>query len=188
MDHLDAFLTLSPIEKEELTKRASLKKYKRRQFLLSEGEVCQNYAFVSKGCFKTYKVDEAGKEHNIMFAVENQWAADIGSFHSEKPSALYIEAVEPSEVLLLHKKDMIYFYTHFYSFNRTFRVMVEDNFVDLQNRLIQMISTTAEERYFDFVKRFPDLDNRLSNAQIASYIGITPEFLSRIRNGLANRP
>jgi len=159
-----------------------VRKVRRRQFILAAGEICKHYNFVVEGCFKMYKVDEAAKEHNIMFAVENQWITDIGSFHAEQSSQLYIEAVEPAEVIQITKPDLLFFYANHLKFNRTFRVIVEDQFVELQNRLLQTISTTAEERYTKFVQDYPHLINRLSSIQIASYIGITPEFLSRIKS------
>ena len=169
-------------EVEELEKRSKIRKVKRRQFILSEGEVCKHYTYVAEGCFKMYKVDETGKEHNIMFSVEEDWIADIGSFHSGRPTQLYVEAVEASVIVQIAKSDLLFFYTNYPKFDRNFRVILENQFIELQNRLLQTISTTAEERYNSFVADFPHLQNRLSNTQIASYIGITPEFLSRIRS------
>lgn len=176
------YLPLNQEEIEELERRSKIRKVKRRQFILNEGEVCRHYTFVIEGCFKMYKVDETGKEHNIMFSVEGDWIADIGSFHSEVPSQLYVEAVEASTIAQIAKPDLLFFYTNYPKFDRNFRVILENQFIELQNRLLQTISTTAEERYNSFVSDFPHLQHRLSNTQIASYIGITPEFLSRIRS------
>ena len=182
ISHLNEYLPLDMEEIKELEERAKVRKVRRRQYILAAGEICKHYNFVVEGCFKMYKVDEAAKEHNIMFAVENQWITDIGSFHTEQPSQLYIEAIEPAEVIQISKPDLLFFYANHLKFNRTFRVIAEDQFVELQNRLLQTISTTAEERYAKFVQDYPHLINRLSSIQIASYIGITPEFLSRIRS------
>ena len=182
ISHLNEYLPLDIEEIEKLQERATVRKVRRRQFILAAGEICKHYNFVVEGCFKMYKVDEAAKEHNIMFAVEKQWITDIGSFHAEQPSQLYIEAIEPAEIIQIAKPDLLYFYGNHLKFNRTFRVIAEDQFVELQNRLLQTISTTAEERYTKFVQDYPHLINRLSNIQIASYIGITPEFLSRIKS------
>ncbi|MEO9802435.1 MAG: Crp/Fnr family transcriptional regulator [Reichenbachiella sp.] len=187
INHLNDYLPLNEEEIADLNKRATVRKIKRRQYLLAAGEVCKFYNFVVEGCFKMYKIDEAAKEHNLMFAIENEWITDIGSFHSEQPSQLYIEAVEPAQIIQIAKPDLLHFYTNHLKFNRTFRVIIEDQFVELQNRLLQTISTTAEERYFRFMKDYPRLLNRLSNTQIASYIGITPEFLSRIRSQQASK-
>ncbi len=185
IDHFNSFITLTEEEISELEKRVNPKSVKRRQFILSAGDVCKHYTFIVEGCFKMYKVDEAAKEHNLHFAVENQWITDIGSFHSEQPSQLYIEAIEPGRILQISKQDLIYFYEHSIKFNRIFRVIVENEFVLLQNRLLQTISTTAEQRYLEFMELYPNLFNRISNVQVASYLGITPEFLSNIRKKLS---
>jgi CRP-like cAMP-binding protein len=130
-------------------------------------------------------VDEKGKEHNLQFAIENWWIADIGSFYSEEPSRLYIEALENSIVLQLKKEDQIKLFDDNPKFNRIFRVLTEKALVSAQRRILQNISSTAEERYRDFLKRYPHFFNRISNVQIASYLGVTPEFLSTIRNKIA---
>jgi CRP-like cAMP-binding protein len=134
-----------------------------------------------------YKVDPKGKEHNLQFAIENGWIADIGSFHLERPSELYIEAMEQSVVLQIAKPDLLYLYSNFPAFDRNFRVLIENAFVALQKRLLQTISSSAEERYMDFLTHHANLFNRVSNVQIASYIGVTPEFLSKIRKEMASK-
>ena len=187
IDHFKDYLPLNKIEIEDLSSRCRPKKVKRRQFLLTQGEICRNYNFVVQGCFKMYKMDEATKEHNILFACENEWITDIGSFHTDKASELYIEAVEPSSVLQINKADLIHLYKTHPKFDRNFRVIIENKFIELQNRLLQTISSSAEERYLLFLEQYPHLQNRLPNTQIASYLGITPEFLSRIRSNLSRR-
>ena len=182
IDHLNTYLPLEEEEIVALNQKTSIRRIKRRQFILSAGEICKSYFFVAEGCLKMYKVDEAAKEHNLLFAVENEWISDIGSLHNETPSELYIEAIEPSTIIQLNKHDLIYFYEHHLKFNRTFRVIIENQYIELQNRLLQTISTTAEERYLKFMSDYPQHINRLPSAQIASYLGITPEFLSRIRS------
>lgn len=185
IDHFNSFLPLTEEEIAELGKRVKPREVRRRQFILSSGDVCKHYNFIVEGCFKMYKVDEAAKEHNLHFAVENQWITDVGSFHSEQPSQLYVEAIEPSSIIQISKQDLIYFYEHSIKFNRIFRVIVENEFVLLQNRLLQTISTSAEQRYLEFIDLYPNLFNRISNVQVASYLGITPEFLSNIRKKLS---
>lgn len=185
IEHLNSYLPLTEEETAELEKRVKPKTVKRRQFILSAGDVCKHYNFIVEGCFNMHKVDENAKEHNMHFAIENQWITDIGSFHSEQPSQLYIEAIEPSKILQISKQDLIYFYEQSIKFNRIFRVIVENEFVLLQNRLLQTISTPAERRYLEFIELYPNLFNRISNVQVASYLGITPEFLSNIRKKLS---
>lgn len=185
INHLNNVLPLTETDEQEIASRVVIRNIKRRQYLLASGDVCKHYHFISQGCFKMYKVDEAAKEHNIHFAIENQWITDIGSFHTSQPSQLYIEAMEPSVVHQIAKEDLIFFYKTSIRINRIFRVLVENEFVQLQHRLLQTISMPAEKRYLDFMKRYPDLFNRISNVQVASYLGITPEFLSNIRKKLS---
>ena len=128
-----------------------------------------------------YAIDSKGKEHNLQFAIENWWIGDISSFHSGEPSRLYIEALENSVILQITKQDQLKLFTDHPKFNRIFRVFTENALVSAQRRVLQNIGSTAEERYLDFVDRYPHFFNRISNVQIASYLGVTPEFLSTIR-------
>lgn len=181
ISYFDNYLRLNEEEKAFVRKNFFEKRVRRRQFILQEGDVCRLNTFVAEGCFRMYLVDEKGREHNLQFAVENWWIGDIGSFHSEKPSKLYIEAMENSIILQIRKEDQLRLFVEHPKFNRIFRVFTENALVSFQNRVLQNISSTAEERYLDFIARYPHLFNRISNVQIASYLGVTPEFLSTIR-------
>jgi CRP-like cAMP-binding protein len=129
-----------------------------------------------------YKIDEKGSTHVLQFAAENQWILDLGSFHSVQPSELIIDALENTVALQINRDDLIALYLRAPKFDRIFRVLLENSYVRLQERLLQTISSTAEARYQRFLNGYPQLVNRLSQIQIASYLGITPEFLSRLRN------
>lgn len=186
---IDYFNKLLPLDDEEASALEAffkVRRVKRRQFILQEGDVARHNTFVVEGCFKMYFVDVKGKEHNLQFAIENWWIGDIGSFHSEEPSKLYIEAIENSVILQIKKEDQLKLFVDHVKFNRIFRVLAENAMVGLQQRALQNISSTAEERYLDFLKRYPQFFNRISNVQIASYLGVTPEFLSTIRKKLAH--
>ncbi|WP_159732158.1 Crp/Fnr family transcriptional regulator [Sphingobacterium sp. 18053] len=185
--HFNSYLPLSDEEIQAITKRTIERKIKRKQFILQEGDNCKHFNFIVEGCFKMYSVDNNGKEHNLQFGAENNWITDIGSFHSGKPSKMFIEAIEPSIILQIELKEIVFLFENFPKFDRIFRIIVEDNFVELQNRLLQTISSTAEERYIAFLNQYPNLSNRLPNTQIASYIGITPEFLSIVRKNISTK-
>lgn len=196
--HLNSYIPLNSIEVEAVTERVTVRKIKRRQFILQQGDCCRHYSFIVSGCFKMYSVDTMGKEHNIQFGAENNWLTDLASLHSVKPadfnkpyagkpSKLYIEAVEESEIIQIELKDLVFLYENHPKFNIIFRVIVENNFVELQNRVLQNISSTSEERYVAFLEQYPDLSSRLPNTQIASYLGITPEFLSTIRKNISTK-
>jgi len=182
--YFDNHLALTDYEKEAVRKSFSEKRVKRRQFILQAGDVCRLNTFVVEGCLRMYMLDDNGKEHNLQFAIENWWIGDIASFYSEEPSRLYIEAIENSIMLQIKKEDQLRLFVEYPKFNRIFRVFTEKSLVNYQRRVLQNISSTAEERYVDFINRYPDFFNRISNVQIASFLGITPEFLSTIRKKL----
>ncbi len=187
IEHFSNYTPLDDLEIIELRSRIVEKKVKRRQFILQEGDICKHVSFVVNGCFKMYKVDNKGLEHNLQFSIESGWIADLGSFYTNQPSELYIEALEKSTILQITHFNMIYLYTNYPKFDRIFRVLIENAFIKIQKRVLQNISSTAEERYLDFLKNYPNLFNRISNVQIASYIGVTPEFLSKIRKNITTK-
>jgi CRP-like cAMP-binding protein len=186
INHFESYIALNENEKQLLEERVTQRKIRRRQAILQEGFPCKHYSFVVEGCFRLFSVDSKGAEHNIQFAAENDWIADIGSFHSGKPSKLFIEAIEPSVVLQIEKQDLYFLYVNVPKLDRIFKVIIEDKFVELQNRVLQNISSTAQERYLAFLEQYPKLALRLPNTQIAAYLGITPEFLSKIRRDIAS--
>jgi CRP-like cAMP-binding protein len=185
--NFDKYLPLNPAEKDDLAGRVIQQKIKRRQFILQENDICRYYTFVAEGCFKKFQVDDKGTNHNLQFAAEGDWLMEIGSFYFEKPSRVYIEAMEPSVILQISKTDLYYLLDTNPKFDRNFRVIVENRLVETENRVLQAISSTAEERYLAFIKQYPHLRSRLPNTQIASYLGITPEFLSKIRKDLLKK-
>ncbi len=183
--YFDHLIPLSKEEKELVAGKFYPRLFRKRQYALQEGNVCTQFFFVVKGCLRMYKIDEQGGTHILQFSTENWWMIDLGSFHSEKPSGLNIDALEDTMVLQISHDDLISLYLQAPKFDRIFRVLIENSFVRLQERLLQNISSTAEDRYHSFLKNYPHLINRLSQTQIASYLGITPEFLSRLRNKIS---
>jgi CRP-like cAMP-binding protein len=187
IDHFQQYLPLKDEEKELITAKAKQRKVKRRQMILQEGFTCKHYYFVVEGCFRMYGMDDKGTEHNIQFAAENDWISDLGSFHSNRPSKLFIEALEPSEIIQIEQQDLYFLHLNILKLDRIFKVIIENKFVELQNRVLQNISSTAQHRYLNFLEQYHHLATRLPNTQIASYLGITPEFLSKIRKDLSEK-
>lgn len=182
---LDYFEELLPLDIQEARLVSSLFKqriYRKKQFVLQEGDTCNLFNFVVSGCLRLYKIDEKGNTHILQFATENWWMVDIGSFHGKKPSELNIDALEDTVVLQISYDNLLTLYTNAPKFDRIFRVLIENSFVALQNRLLQYISSTAEDRYQSFMQTYPHLINRIPQTQIAAFLGITPEFLSRLRS------
>lgn len=177
----EKYLPFTDKEKKLIEEKAKRIQIKRRQMILQAGFVCKHYSYVEKGCFKMYGIDNKGTKHTIQFAAEGDWIADIGSFHTQKTSQLFIEALETSILIQIEQQDLYFLYLNITKLDRIFKVIIENKYVELQNRVLQNISSTAQHRYLNFLEQYPHLANRLSNAQIASYLGITPEFLSKIR-------
>lgn len=187
IDYFQSYIPLNIKEIDLVESKITLRNIKRKQMILQEGFVCKHYFFVVEGCFKMYAIDDKGNEHNLQFAAENDWIADISSFHSEKPSKLFIEALEPSVILQIEQQDLYFLYNNIPKLNIIFKVIIENKFVELQNRVLQNISSTGQQRYLNFLEQYPKLVQRLPNTQIASYLGITPEFLSKIRKDLSKK-
>ncbi len=175
---------------EELALFDSLFRYRKapkKTFLLQEGEICQFEAYIIKGCIRTYYIDETGAEVTLQFAIEDWWVSDIASFHEQKPSRMFIETLEDCEILTLTPENKEILLRKAPCFERMFRLMVQRNLSRLQERLFQTIMTTAVEKYLDFLARYPTIPQRVAQHYIASYLGFSPEFLSKVRTKLTKK-
>jgi len=187
LNNIARYIHLSDAEKEIFITYLQPKKIKRKQFFLNDGDVCKYSAFVTAGCLRGFTVDKNGIEHVLSFAPPDWWIADMYSLISQKPGILNIEALEDTETILLSKANQEKLYLEIPKFERFFRILTENSLVANQQRIVDNMSLTAEERYNIFCKRYPTLIDHLPQKQIASYIGVTPEFLSRMRSGLLRR-
>jgi len=183
--NIAAHISLSDAETEAFCNLFQHRTIEKKSFLLREGEVCKFEGFVTKGLFRVYHIDQKGLEQILYFAIENWWITDIDSFTNETPSQLFIEALEDSEVLVISKKDKEFAYSNLPKIEKLFRVMTQKTHVALQRRMIDNLSKTAESRYLEFADKNPQLMQRLSNIQVAAYLGITNVFLSNIRKKIA---
>jgi CRP-like cAMP-binding protein len=163
------------------------KKLRKRQYLLQEGDVCKYTAFVERGLLRTYIIDEKGNEPILQFSAEGWWIADLYSFLTNEPSRFNIEALEECELLLITKSSWDILLQKVPAFERYFRILIQNNLIATQKRLISSFSETAEEKYTKLINNFPGCIQRVPLHMIASYLGITPETLSRIRSQLASR-
>lgn len=180
-------IALSTKELENFCNLFKQKDVKKKHFLMREGEICKFEGFVTKGLFRVYHIDSNGFEQVLYFAQENWWITDIDSFTNETPSQLYIQALEDSEVLLISKKDKEFAYINIPKIEKLFRIMTQKTHIALQQRMIDNLSKTADQRYLDFIEKYPNLFQRLTNLQIAAYLGISHEFLSKIRRKIASK-
>ena len=176
----------SKTELEEFSKYFHLKSIKKKTFLLEQGEVCKFEGFVLNGCFRIFTFDKNGNETTLYFGVKNWWLMDIDSFMNQTPSNLNIQALEDSNVLLIKRSDKLALFESLPVVEKLFRVMSQKALVAWQRRLINNNCLTAKERYHLFLTDYPEISSKLSDRKIASYLGITHEFLSKLKKQLKN--
>jgi CRP-like cAMP-binding protein len=173
-----------PLKEDELNaieKYFQRKSYPKKTILLREGDVCRFEAFIIKGCIKTYFIDKDGFEVILTFSTENWWISDVASFQDQKPSKMFIETIEDSELLELTPQSQIELLEKHPALEKMFRLMLQRHLSAYQERLFGNIALTAEERYDNFLKKYPALPQRIPQHLIASYLGVSAEFLSRLR-------
>jgi CRP-like cAMP-binding protein len=185
VEYFNQLIPLSKEESELIHAKFRPHLFLKKQFALQHGNVCEYFDFVVRGCLRLYKVGDDGAIHILQFATENHWIIDVKSFHKKIKSKLEIDSIEDTLVLRINYDDLIDLYIKAPKFDRIFRVLLENHFMQQQERMGQLFSSTAEERYQSFLETYPHLQNRISQVQIAAYVGITPEFLSRIRGRMA---
>ncbi|WP_343308154.1 Crp/Fnr family transcriptional regulator [Chitinophaga niabensis] len=181
LQNIKAHISLDKEETEFFLRLIKPNTIKRKDFLLKQGEICRYESFITKGCLRVYTLDNNGVEHVVMFGVENWWVSDLRSFLMQTPAQYMIDALEDTEVLQISKPDIDRLYERVPKFERFFRIILQNAFVAHQQRIEQNLSSSAEERYRFFTEKYPHMDQRIPQKQIASYLGITPVFLSILR-------
>ncbi len=179
------FIDLNDDEKElyiSLLKKGSAK---RKEFVMQPGEITKYEYFVTKGCLKVYSLDRNGVEHVSMFAIEDFWTGDMASFIGQQPSTYFIKALEDSEFLMINKENFERLFKEIPKFERFYRNLYQRSLVSYIKRANQGISLTAEERYEIFLSKYPHIASRITQKDLAAYLGITPEFLSMIRSKMS---
>jgi CRP/FNR family transcriptional regulator, cyclic AMP receptor protein len=164
-----------------------LKKLPRRHFLIKPGEICNFEFFIVNGCIRKYFIDAHGVEVTLQLAIEDYWVGDFESYDHQVPSRIYIETLEPCTVLELSMPAKEKLLREMPKFERIFRLMLQNHVSKFQERLISTISKSAKEKYLDFMDKHPSLINRVPQHYIASYLGISPEFLSKVRKKLSTQ-
>jgi CRP-like cAMP-binding protein len=160
------------------------KQVRKKQFLLQEGEVCQFEAFIIKGCIRLYYIDKEGVDTIVYFAVENWWVSDLTSLMEQTPSNLFIETLEACELLIMDYRSKLLLFEKVPKFEKYFRILMQRSLSVLQQRFYASISQTAEERYLAFTEKYPHILQRVPQHLIARYIGVSPEFLSKVKTAL----
>ena len=185
IDYISQHVELTQEEIELLTEHVSYRKYLKGQFVVQQGDICKYESFVVKGCLKTFHIDHQGQEHIVMFAIENWWAADLGSFITQTPADYNVQCIEPTEVIQFSYQNLQKLYHLIPKLERFFRIIIQRAFVASQKRIIRNFSLPAKKRYLTFREQYPTIEQRVPQYMIASYLGITKEFLSKIRSQMA---
>ncbi|WP_231465652.1 MULTISPECIES: Crp/Fnr family transcriptional regulator [unclassified Pedobacter] len=186
-NHIEEKVALTDNDKQLIEGFFSARKLRRKQYLLQEGEICKNMVFVAKGLLRTYNIDEKGIEHMNIFGWEGWWLSDFNSFLNGEPSVFNIDAIEHSELLTLSKRDYEALTLTVPIMDRYFRILYQNSLVTKERRLMSNITQSAEERYLELSASNPQIIERIPQNLIASYLGIAPETLSRIKKNLLSR-
>ena len=186
IDNISEKVSLNASEEETIRSLFIPKKVRKRQYILNAGDVCQYITFVEKGLLRSFTVDDEGREHVVQFASESWWISDVGSFVSGENALYNIEALEDSELLNITRQSMEELVAKLPVMERFFRLLMQNNIVALQRRVVAYMSLSAEEKYLKLMEVAPDIMNRASQQHIASYLSITPETLSRVRKKVSS--
>ena len=185
-----SFLAKASFSEEDLQKCKNYfvpKKIRKRQYVLQEGDVCTKVVFIERGSLYSYTIDDKGTQHVIQFGFEGWWIGDLYSFLTSEPSKMNIEALEDSDVLTIDRQDNLKLLSEVPKYETYFRILYQDAYVALQRRVSSTIGLTAEEKYQRLINQYHAFINRVPLHLIASYLGVSPETLSRIRKQMLHQ-
>ncbi|GGH28916.1 Crp/Fnr family transcriptional regulator [Dyadobacter endophyticus] len=185
IDHVLRRIELTATEQAHFVSILKVRKLLPRQYLVQQGDVCQYESYVCKGFLRSFYVDEKGNDHTLHFAMEDWWISDSTSFHLQVPATRNIVALEASVLLQIEKNDLEQLYKDIPAFERFWRILEQKGGIAQDQRILNAISMTGAERYEALVTKYPTLEQRMPQRHIASYLGITPVFLSQIRKQLS---
>ncbi|QKJ62559.1 Crp/Fnr family transcriptional regulator [Flavobacterium sp. M31R6] len=180
-------VSLTQQEQELFLSKTEIHHYKAKTILLNSGAICKHSYFVNSGILRSFNINDNIVEHVLTFACEGWWIGDMYSLLSQKPGNLFIEVLEDAEVVLLSKENQDILYREIPKLERFFRILTENSLVANQERLMDNLSLTAEERFEKFCKKYPTLIQKIAQKQIASYLGVTPEFFSKMKSKMLRK-
>lgn len=186
-EYLSKFIALTNEEKNVLVPLLKYRTYSKGQYIVQQGDICLVDSFVIKGCARTYHLDSQGQEHVVRFAIENWWTADMGSFINNTPADYNVQCLEKTEVFQFSYDTLQKIFDLIPKFERFFRIIIQNAFVASEKRIVRNFSLDAKERYLIFSKLYPQLEQRVPQYMIASYLGITKQYLSEIRSQLIQK-
>ena len=181
IQNISKLISLTSEEEQLFLSKTETRQYKAKTIILNAGQVCKEGYFVNSGLLRSFNINDNIVEHVMSFACEGWWISDMYSLLSQKPGNLFIEVLENAEVVILSKENQEQLYHEIPKLERFFRILTENSLVANQERLMDNLSLTAEERFEKFCRKYPTLIQKVSQKQIASYIGVTPEFFSKMK-------
>ncbi len=187
LENINRYVSLTGEEATELTNIVSTSKVKRKQFIIQPGFVCQNRSYIVKGAFRVFYIGNDGKEHTVSIGVEDWFVTDFYSYINQVPALNYAEALEDSVIFQMNYNDIEPLCKKIHAISEYFRLTTEKAFAFSRRRVISSISKTAEERYEEYLASYPHIVQRIPQYVLASYLGISPEFLSKIRKRKASK-
>ena len=187
LQNIAKIVALTPEEEFLFLSKTTTHQYKSKTVLLNAGEVCKTSYFVNSGVLRSFNINDNIVEHVLSFACSGWWIGDMYSLLSQKPGNLFIQVIEDAEVVLLSKENQEILFQEIPKLERFFRILTENSLVANQERLMDNLSLTAEERFQKFCRKYPDLIQKVPQKQIASYLGVTPEFFSKMKSKLLRK-
>lgn len=187
LQNIRKHIPLSDSEADLISSLLQVRKIRKNQLLVEPPLPSGAEHFVSKGCLRSYYLTNDGTEHTLSFAIEGWWMTDLQSFFTGEPAKYHIESLEEGEVFMLKKEHLDELYLQIPALNIYFRKLYQNSIISQTERLLNVLSTTADERYIRFIKKFPALESRLPQYLIASYLGVTPEFFSKIKSRIISK-
>lgn len=181
LSHIRRYVPLSAAEEEILVSSLTCRDIKKKTWLLKEGQVCTANFFVMKGCIRMYSITKNNSEQTLQFGIDNWWLTNYISLDSQKPSLFYIQSVEPSRIAVLAKKVQDDLFKQVPQLDRYFRLVLQRSYAASVMRIHYLYTLKGEERYRFFIESYPEFVQRIPQYMLASYLGFTPEFLSKIR-------
>ncbi|WP_136480824.1 Crp/Fnr family transcriptional regulator [Cognatitamlana onchidii] len=184
LNYISKYISLSKEEEAIFLSKISFRKYLKGQYLVQQGDICRFTNFVVSGCTRTFLVDDKGQEHIIMFGIEDWWVSDIGSFITQTPADYNVQCLENTSVYQFSYEDQEAMFESIPKLERLFRKLLERHLVSSQKRIVRGLSLNAKQQYQYFKDQYPNIEQRVPQYMIASYLGITKEFLSKLKKQL----
>lgn len=183
--YINKYISLTEEETLFLISKVTFRKYLKGQYIVQQGDICKKQCFIISGCTKTFYMDAGGQEHIVLFAIEDWWTSDMGSFITQAPADFNVQCIENTELIQIMYEDNEEILREIPKLERFFRKIVESAYAASQKRIIRSFSLTAKEQYLFFKEQYPTIEQRVPQYMIASYLGITKEFFSKIKSQLA---